>query len=63
MTRLGDFLLIGLLFEAHCDFLKTYEAAQKFEIFGLPVIEEDFLNFHLMFALSKYGLLKVSLSF
>ncbi len=50
-TRLGDFLLIGPLFEAHCDFLKTYEAAQKFEIFGLPVIEEDFLNFHLMYTL------------
>ncbi len=47
MTRLGEFLLIGLLLEARCSlFYKDEVAQRKGDILGFLVLKHFFLHFH-----------------
>jgi len=58
MTRLGNFLPIGLLLEAHYDFLKRW-ATKKWQHFGLLFAQANILYFCANKQSQKHGLLQV----
>jgi len=58
VTRLGNFLPIGLLLIAHCDFLKTWSSPINGNIMGY-IFFSIFFTFFIQISSSKYYLLFV----